>query len=401
VLADGTGATVEATVVAASAAPDLPGHLAITVSPGPAAAAPLDAATAVLYGNVARGSHGKAVSGELLGRGDALVPFQRFPLAKPPLTRVPHPGSPHGGQSTLVVRVDGVQWQEQERLYGAAPDARVFVVEVDDAGKHEVCFGDGVQGARLPTGSQVDADYRTGLGSAGNVGRGALSSPLSHPKGLKSVTNPLPAAGGADAETAEEARENAPNTVRTFERIVSLQDIEDQARSNALVAKAHAVYMPVGPDLGVALTVAGPGGATLGTAQLADLQADLDARRDPNQRLVIRGHRPLALHLELRLIAIDPDLRAEDVRASAVAALLAHFAFEARAFGQPVRVSEAFVAAQSATGVVGADVEALTLADATQLAPHGLSGDPVQERIDLAPDELATLAAADLIVSGP
>ena len=399
VLTDAGGLTTETNVVSAVAAPDLPGHLAITVSPPPAA--PLDAATAVLYGNVTRASQGKAVTGELLGRGDATVPFQRFALAKPPLTRVPHPGSPHGGQSTLVVRVDGVEWHEREWLYGAAADDRVFVVEVDDAGKHEVCFGDGVQGARLATGAQVTADYRTGLGTAGNVATGLLSSPLTRPKGLKSVTNPVAAAGGADPETAEEARANAPDAVRTFGRIVSLQDAEDQARENALVAKAHAVYMPVGPDLGVGLTVAGPGGALLGGDQMGDLRADLDARRDPNQRLVIRGHRPLALRVKLRLVAIDPDLRPEDVRAGVEAALLATFAFEARAFGEPVRLSDAFVAGQAAAGVLGVDVEALTLADPAALAPHGLGGAPVQERIDLAADELATLAATDLVVTGP
>jgi predicted phage baseplate assembly protein len=399
ILTDGSGAPTETAVVSAVPAPDLPGHLAITVSPPPAA--PLDAATALLFGNVARASEGKAVADELLGRGDATLPFQRFALGKPPLTRVPHSGAPHGGRSTLVVRVGGLQWHERERLYGAAPDDRVFVVTVDDDGAHWVVFGDGVQGARLPTGAEITAGYRSGLGTEGNVGAGALSSPLTRPKGLLSVTNPVAAAGGADPERAEEARANAPNTVRTFDRIVSLRDVEDQARSNALVAKAHAVFMPVGPDLGVGLTVAGPAGALLTGDQLADLQADLDARRDPNQRLVIRGYRPVALAVSVRLIAIHPDVRPDDARDNVTAALLAHFALEARAFGQPVHVSEAFVAAQAAGGVLGIDVEVLTLADPAQLAPHGLSGAPVHERIDLAPDELATLAVADLVVTGP
>ena len=46
-------------------------------------------------------------------------------------------------------------------------------------------------------------------------------------------------------------------------------------------------------ELGVAVTVAGAGGAQLGASQLADLRADLDARRDPNRPLVVRGYRPV------------------------------------------------------------------------------------------------------------
>jgi hypothetical protein len=57
--------------------------------------------------------------------------------------------------------------------------------------------------------------------------------------GLKSVTNPAGAAGGADPESLDQARTNAPNTVRTFGRIVSLRDFEDAAREFAGVAKAH------------------------------------------------------------------------------------------------------------------------------------------------------------------
>jgi len=60
-----------------------------------------------------------------------------------------------------------------------------------------------------------------------------------------------------------------------------------------------------------------------------------------------------------------------------------------------------FVVAQGTTGVIGADVDELTLTDPAELAAHMLSADPIQDRIDLAPTELATLAATDLTVSTP
>jgi hypothetical protein len=396
VLTDSSGTFYATTVRAATQASILFDYLKLTLQP--AITRPLDAASASMLGNLVDASHGETVTGELLGSGDASIPGQRFPLAKPPVTHVPHPGSPHGGQSTLVVRVGGVQWTEREWLYGAGPDDHVFIVESDDDGKYHVRFGDGSIGARLPSGARVQADYRTGLGTAGNVATGALKVPLTHPKGLQSVFNPIAAAGGADPETREQARANAPNTVRTFERIVSLQDVEDQARENALVAKAHAAWITVGAELGVRLTVAGPAGAQLGADQLAELQADLDARRDPNRPLQIVGYRPLALEVTVRLIAIAPDLRSADVKAAAAMALLAHFAFDARQFGQTVHLSEVFVAAQGGTGVLGVDVDSLTLTDPAQRAAHLLSSGPVNERIDLAADELAMLAAGDLTV---
>ncbi len=382
----------DATVVSAVPAPDLPGHLAIVVSPGPSA--PLQAATAALLGNVVKGSQGETVSDEVLGSGDASAANQRFKLAKPPVTRVPSPGAPHGGASTLVVRVNGVQWQEVQYLYGYGTDDRVFVVELDDDGSAYVRFGDGVIGSRLPTGAQVTADYRSGLGTAGNVAVATLTSPLTRPKGLRSVSNPLAASGGGDAETIDDARMNAPTTVRTFERIVSLRDAEDQARENAMVGKATAAWV----NGVVTVTAAGAGGAQLGASQLGALQADLDARRDPNRALVVRGYRPVALSIAVKLIAVSPDRDPKDVKVAVEAALPAHFAFAVRDFGQPVRLSEVFVAVQLVAGVVGVDVDLLTLADAGERAAHFLSAD-VNERIDLQPDELATLDASNLTVT--
>jgi predicted phage baseplate assembly protein len=398
-LTDATGVAYEATVLSAAQAPDIPGAVAISVSPAPAT--PLKAASALLLGNVVRASQGETVTSELLGSGDATIAGQRLALGKPPITYVPAPGAAHGGNSTLVVRVAGVQWSEREDLYGAGPGDRVFVVEREDDGTCLVRFGDGVLGARLPSGAQVTAEYRTGLGSAGNVAAGALRLPLTRPTGLVSVFNPIAAGAGADPETLEQARANAPNTVRTFDRIVSLRDVEDQARANALVGKASASWIALGSEPGVVLTVAGSDGEVLGLEQMRELRADLDARRDPNRVLEIRSYAPLALSIGVRVIALEADLRSEDVEADVQAALLAHFAFDAREFGQPVRLSEAFVAAQNAPGVIGVDVDELTLVDPVERSSHQLSSAPVQSRIDLAPNELATLAAVDLRVTVP
>jgi hypothetical protein len=386
----------DATVVSTAVAPDLPGHVEILLSPGPTA--PLDAASAALLGNIVEASQGETVSGELLGTGDSAVPNQRFKVAKPPITRVPRAGAPHGGASTLVVRVSGVQWHEVEYLFGYGATDRVFVVETEDDGSQWVRFGDGTIGSLVPTGAQVTADYRSGLGTAGNVGADTLTTALTRPKGMEAVDNELPAGGGGDPETVDEARASAPTTVRTFERVVSLSDAADQARENAMVGKADAAWTTVAGELGVLVTVAGADGAELGAAQLADVQADLDARRDPNRPLVVRGYTPVALEATVSLIALDPDYAPKDVQNAVTAALLEHFAFATRDFGQPVVLSEVYVAAQRVAGVVGVHVDVLTFRDPAVVFSHFLLPFTLRERIDLNSDELATLAATDLTV---
>src|SRR5215210_106896 len=151
-----------------------------------------------------------------------------------------------------------------------------------------VRFGNGIDGARLPTGrNNVVATYRQGLGRDGNVGPNTLTTLLDRPVGLKSVTNPTEARGGADPESLDEARTNAPNTVRTFGRVVSLRDFEDAAREFAGVAKARANLEWDGLEQVVRLIVAGDKGAAVTGETKKNLVKDLNSRRDANRKLVV------------------------------------------------------------------------------------------------------------------
>ena len=372
-----------------------PDHLAIDFTPG--LERDLDAETAVLLGNVAKATHGETVKRERLGSGNATIPFQAFRLAKAPVTRVAKPGAPHGAASTLEVRVGGLLWEQVESFFGRGPDDHVYVADLDDEQKTTVRFGDGVAGARLKTGSDVVARYRDGLGRPGLVRRGALTSLLDRPLGLKSATNPLAAEGAAEPEPLEEARENAPASVRTLGRIVSLRDFEDGARETALVAKAHAVWQWVGSEQAVRLTVAGEDGAHLDTV-LGDLLADLDARRDPNRRVELVDYTGVPLRVEANVVAYEPDRLASDVAADVRRAIMDLFAFENRDFGQPVHASDVLAAAQSAPGVIGVDLEALQFKEDTVRVAHGAPADAVLAHVPIGADELATLAEADLEV---
>ena len=131
-------------------------------------------------------------------------------------------------------------------------------MKIDDDARATVLFGDGVEGARLPSGDHnLRATYRKSLGLAGNVAAGKITNLLSRPLGVTGASNPAPATGGEDPETIDKARSNAPVTVLTLDRAVSIRDYQDFARAFAGIAKAHALWIAAGPARGVFLTVAG------------------------------------------------------------------------------------------------------------------------------------------------
>src|SRR5690606_683609 len=131
-------------------------------------------------------------------------------------------------------------------------------------GETLVEFGDGVSGARPPAGrDNIVADHSRGLGSAGNLRAGQLGLPLDRPLGLKGTDNPLPATGGADPETATDARRNAPVHMLTLGRVVSLTDYRDFALGYPGIAKAEARWVWLGDGRRIVVTVAGEGGAAV------------------------------------------------------------------------------------------------------------------------------------------
>lgn len=312
----------------------------------------------MIYANVVRATHGESVH-ETLGSGNA-EPFQTFALQKAPVTYVPQAGASGGVASTLEVRVNGVRWDEARSFYGVTPNAPTFTTVTDSAGTTTVRFGDGFTGQRLPTGrSNISAVYRQGIGRAGNVRPGTITTLLDRVAGVKGAVNPIGAGGGADPEQLEQVRANAPNTVRTFGRIVSLRDFEDAARDIAGIAKARAAIIWEGEDQIVQLTVAGDEGDAVspGTAAYNDLLADLNSRRDPNRHLSLRSYEAAPVELGLSLTVDSPRYLPNSVRAAVRQRLLAHFAFANLNLGQPVQLSDLYRVIHDEPGVITADLD--------------------------------------------
>jgi uncharacterized phage protein gp47/JayE len=342
----------------------------------------LEAASAVLLGNVARASHGEKVNDEILGDGDAAVPFQKFELQKKPLTYTPSAG-PGGVDSTLTVLVNDVLWSEVPTLFGSGAADQVYTTRLADDGTVSIRFGDGRTGARLLSGrGDVVADYRHGSGLAGRVAAGSLKSPLDLPVGLKSVTNPMAATGGADPEALDQARQNAPTTVRTFGRAVSLRDFEDLVRSSGEVAKALATWVWNGEARAVHLTIAAQKGQLFTDADLSRIHASLDARRDPNHALFLANFARVPI-VVTATVRVEATRVARKVAGAARAALLDALSFETLRFGQPVAISEIYRVLQQVPGVESVDIDLFQFKDQTPalLASRGATSDPVQRSL--------------------
>jgi len=255
-------------------------------------------------------------------------------------------------------------------MIALGPADRGFVTRTDDAGQTTLVFGNGRRGARLPTGIEnVKAIYRSGIGKSGNVKAAQISQLLSRPLGVKGVNNPLEAAGGADPETRDQARKNAPLAVMALDRLVGTRDYADFARTFAGIAKASSARILSGSE-GVYVTVAGVEDIPIPPSSdlYRNLLAALRTYGDPSLPVRVQSRELLMIVLSAR-IAIHSDYLWEDVVDRVRAALSERYSFERQELGQSVVLSEVIATIQSQRGVTYVDVDALGAV--SQLTPDG------------------------------
>jgi predicted phage baseplate assembly protein len=232
------------------------------------------------------------------------------------------------------------------------------MLEIADGGATSLVFGDGVQGARLPTGAEnVKAVFRSGIGRGGNVGAETLTTLLDRPLGLKEVRNPLPAGGGADPDGPEEIRRNVPLPLRALDGLVSVSDYAAFSRAFAGIGKAEAAIIRAAGGTFVHVTVAGQADAPLeGSALVSRLTEALVTLGDPTLPVRVQPREMLVLLLAAR-VAVEPDYAWVDVEPAVRAALVAAFGFDRRQPGEDVFLSEVITVMQRVPGVSFVDVD--------------------------------------------
>ncbi|MEV6055666.1 baseplate J/gp47 family protein [Streptomyces sp. NPDC052107] len=361
-------------------------------------------ATLTVLANVVPSSHAQtpASGAETLGSGDPATALPRFPLKQSPLAHVAAPG-PRGYAPAIEVRVDDRRYEHADTLYGEGSDSRRFRVTERPDGGSEVQFA-----GRLPSGSgNVVALYRTGGGTTGNVPGGRLTQIVTPVMGVASVTNPLAADGGSDAETIDEMRTGAPKAIRTLDRAVSLTDFEAFAEGYRGVGRASAVELRAGLRRIVCVTVATTSFAppAADSDLVTGLHAALVAAAPPGTHVRIEGFVDLPMTVALAL-ASDPNLPRPDVEAAVRAALVRDFSKQARPFGTAVHRSQLIATVQNVPGVTAVVLTGFSAPGVTQDAEGRLPcpaptlvTDQGTGLTRLEPARLLSVAAPDITFS--
>lgn len=231
------------------------------------------------------------------------------------------------------------------------------VVHVDYAtgeGK-TIRFGDGEFGLAPAAGTVFRATYRVGGGRRGNVAADAIrhldaaAAPF-----VKSVTNPLPASGGADPEPLSDVKALAPEAFRAAAyRAVRPEDYSEAAERLPWVQRAGTRFRWTGSWL-TAFTTPDPEGAvTLDPERRVELERLVDRVRQAGREAHVLD--PVFADLDLEItVCVAPAAYRGEVKEAVLAALSARGGFFDPAnftFGTPLRRSALEAAVQRVPGV--------------------------------------------------
>jgi hypothetical protein len=123
----------------------------------------------------------------------------------------------------------GTLWSRVDSLITAGETDESYDIVLDDQDNLTIRFGDNING-KVPSSGTINVIYRTGGGTVGNIATGYLNTSLTGNIGLFSitvdVTNYEAGSGGAERESLNEIRVNAPAFIRTNDTATTEQDYD-------------------------------------------------------------------------------------------------------------------------------------------------------------------------------
>ncbi|MCP3901036.1 MAG: hypothetical protein GY707_15130, partial [Desulfobacteraceae bacterium] len=310
-----------------------------------------------IWGNVVKITQGKTINKTVLGSGHGEISYQSFEIPQSPLTYQRQ--GREGIVGAIDLTVNDMPWiQKDDFLYSKAED-RHYILETDYEGKSRVIFGDGFNGACLPTGKDnVKAPFRIGQGSEGNVKEKILKKPTSKPPFLKEVYNFEKTTGGSDSDTKEELAEKIPVEHLTFNRAVSLSDYADLSLAYEGIGKAKAGWRWINNKKVVYLAVTGEKDHDP-SAILQDLRDHLDAKRDINQPLLVTPADDVPIEITMEVMVL-PDFDPDNVKDKILTILgtginsdgsLAFFNFDRLNIGMSIHIKDIYKVVEKVIGV--------------------------------------------------
>jgi predicted phage baseplate assembly protein len=217
--------------------------------------------------NTVEATQAITVRDEILG-GSTGQPNMRFQLAQTPVVEPVTPERVTRSDG-LVVEVRGVRleidegegfevWQQVDDFLASGPDDPHYTC---DAVTGAIETGTGDHG-RIPLVNEallrtnvVARTYRVGGGRAGNVAAGTITELQTFVQSVDTVTNHVPAQGGAPQQSIDAAAEQAARQISGRDRCVTVEDFEYQATqargTRVLRAKALPLRHPDYPGVEV------------------------------------------------------------------------------------------------------------------------------------------------------
>lgn len=262
-------------------------------------------------------------------------------------------------------------WTARHDLLPSAGVDPHYVVEMDDAGRAHLRFGDGELGRLPAAGDAFEARYRTGNGPAGNVGADAITLAVTD-DAFSGVTvtprNPLAAGGGTAPEPIAEAKLFAPHAFRQeIARAVTAADYARLAERHPGVQRAAAELRWNGSWYEVRVAVDPLGRAEAEAALLEEIERHLHPFRRIGRDLAGRAARYEPLDLVMK-VCVEPGFLRGHVKAALLERFgtrrlpdgsLGFFHPDALSFGGSVSLSKLMAAAQAVPGVGSVEITTL------------------------------------------
>ncbi len=343
---------------------------------------PNEKPTVTVYGNLVDATEGKSESSAPLGNGDNRLVFQTFKLPKAPLTYLISKSDTPPEVPELQIYVNNRLWKRVASFFDRKPEEEIYIVREDAENNSWVQFGNGVTGARLPSGvKNVVAKYRTGTGAFGALKADTKVQAGGKLDRLDKIQMPAVASGGSQPEDGENAREAAPGKIQSLDRLVSLEDFESETLAISGVTKVAAAWQLVDDIPQVVLMVLMETGRAAEIEQVRQTVAGYNQGRGPNRF-------PISVHQgQLKYVVVsatfgyDSTYREEEVKKAIQKALGVNggkanvsddrsglFSLRRRGFGQK----------EYATSIAGTiqEVEGVVWAQVTRFESLGVIPDP-------------------------
>jgi len=307
---------------------------------------------------------------------------QRFVLAQSPVI-----------EGTVEIYVDeGVGftlWQRVNNLLEGGASEATYSLLTDETGVTVIRFGDDRNGRVPLVGSQIRANYRVGGGQRGNVEANKLVRLVEPLEGVLSVTNPLPASGGADPESLNEIRVNAPKALSTLERAVSLVDHANLCLRVPGVARATAVDQGVITNTqNIDLVVKATGGNNASTTLKEQVRKYIQERTMINHLVTVVDATDVQVDITVTVV-VQENFSQQRVQEAVELNLARLLSFDRVDFNHRLTVSAVYNVIQSTSGV---DYGAVDI-----LARTGLNG---VGDIEFIGDEFPRVGTITVNVSG-